>query len=348
LVKNGVILDKQYHTKINKLKELLSQPRNIVILSHKNPDGDAIGSCTGLFHYLKSLNHRVHIIIPNDIPDFLHWIPGCEHITVFKNEKSKAKTYLHQTDVVFYLDFNSVSRIDKIYKEIDQSKITGVMMDHHPNPEQFADIIFSDVTVSATAELVYRIISDIKRNDAWSVDIATGLYVGIMTDTGCFAYNSSNPETFIAVAKLLQTGIDKDGIYSKVYDTYSYERTRLLGHCLKNKLEYFPDLRTGFISITVGELDEYNFQIGDTEGFVNYPLTINNVVFSALFIEKKDKIKISFRSKGSFPVNEFSSNHFNGGGHLNAAGGESNDSLASVLNQFKMLLPTYKDELTKA
>lgn len=338
-------MDKQHTNKINKLKELINQPKRIVILTHKNPDGDAVGSSTGLYHFLVSRGHQVNIIIPNDIPEFLMWVPGCEDIRIHAHNKEEAENIILNAELIFYLDFNSVSRIDKIYKKIKDTDVPSVMIDHHPNPEEFATVVFSDTSASATAELVYHIILEVTGKEKISKNTAIGLFVGIMTDTGCFSYNSSNPLTFRSVANLLQTGIDKDEIYSKVYDNYSFERMRMLGHSLKNKMEYFPQYRTGIISLTARELEEYEYNIGDTEGFVNYPLTIKDVVFSALFIEKKDMVKISFRSKGTFPVNRFSSNHFNGGGHLNAAGGESYDSLANVLNRFKGLLEKYKKDL---
>lgn len=341
-------MDKQYTNKINKLKQLIDQPKQIVILTHKNPDGDAVGSSTGLYHFLVSRGHQVNIIIPNDIPEFLMWVPGCEHIHIHAQNKERTEKIIQDAELIFYLDFNSVSRIDKIYKNIKDTDVPGVMIDHHPNPEYFATVVFSDTTASATAELVYRIILDVTGKEEVSQNIAIGLFVGIMTDTGCFSYNSSNPVTYLAIANLLRTGIDKDDIFSKVYDNYSFQRLRMLGHSLKNKMEYFPEYRTGIISLTARELDEYEYNIGDTEGFVNYPLTIKDVIFSALFIEKKDMVKISFRSKGKFPVNRFSSNHFNGGGHLNAAGGESYESLANVLNRFKGLLEKYKNDLLKS
>jgi bifunctional oligoribonuclease and PAP phosphatase NrnA len=341
-------LDNQYQKNIADLSELLRQPKNVLILSHKNPDGDAVGSSTGLLHFLLSRGHKADIVFPNDIPDFISWLPGCERITIYKHHQKKADDLIDSSELIFFLDFNSSSRIDSLYKKIKTKNIDRVMIDHHPYPENFANITFSDTSVSSTAELVYRIILDVCKKDCLSKESAIGLFVGIMTDTGCFSYNSSNPGTFQAVAHLLQKGIHKDEIYGKVYDNYSFERMRLLGHSLKDKMEFFPGYRTGIISLTRKELYQFDFNIGDTEGFVNYPLTIKRVVFSALFIEKKDMIKISFRSKGTFPVNTFAKKHFNGGGHLNAAGGESKESLAKVLNRFKSLLDEYRDELLKS
>ena len=341
-------MDNQYQKNIDSLNELLCQSKNILILSHKNPDGDAIGSSTGLLHFLESRGHKADIVIPNDIPGFISWLPGCERITVYKHHQKKADNLIMSSELIFFLDFNSSSRIDPLYKNIKGKGIMSVMIDHHPNPENFANIMFSDTSVSSTAELVYRIIMDLCTNDCLSKDAATGLFVGIMTDTGCFSYNSSNPGTFQAIAHLLRKGIHKDEIYSKVYDNYSFQRMRLLGHSLKDKMEYFPEHRTAIISLTNSDLQQFDYTIGDTEGFVNYPLNIKGVIFSALFIEKKDMVKISFRSKGSFPVNTFAIKHFNGGGHLNAAGGESKESLANVLNRFKTLLDDYRDELLKS
>lgn len=336
-----------YNIQIDKVYDLLRKPRKITILSHKNPDGDAIGSCLGLYHFLKSSNHEVKVIIPNEIPEFLMWLPGADNILIFSREKEEAKKIIQESELFFFLDFNSSSRIDKVYKIIKEQDVPVVLIDHHPNPQDIATLTFSDPSVSSTAELVYRVINDLTQNYKLSKEVAECLFVGIMTDTGCFAYNSSSPETYKIVSDFLRTGIDKDDIYNRVYDNYSVDRMRLLGNSLKNKLEYFPEFRTAIISITADELKQHDFKIGDTEGFVNYPLTIKDVVFSALFIEKKQHVKISFRSKGSFPVNEFSSRHFEGGGHTNAAGGEAKDSLANVLKRFRELLPTYKDDLLK-
>jgi phosphoesterase RecJ-like protein len=218
-------------------------------------------------------------------------------------------------------------------------------MDHHPGPQNFTDCILSDTSASSTAELVFRFIQSSGFLPFVDADVATCLYMGMMTDTGCFSYNSSNRNTWETVASLLDYGIDKDAIYYRIYDNFSFSRMQLLGYCLNEKMEYLPAYRTAFIAITRGELEKYDFQVGDTEGFVNYPLSVGGIRFSALFIEREDRIKISFRSKGSFNVNDFSRKYFKGGGHANASGAESYESLEATVKRFRDLLPVHREEL---
>ena len=240
-----------------------------------------------------------------------------------------------------------MSRISIIEDEFKALKTPKVLIDHHPNPEQFADILISDDNCSSTAELVFHVLKSFDNSLEITRPLAESLYTGITTDTGGFSFNSSNPSTFYVVSDLLKSGLDKDFIHDKIYNNYSYNRMRLLGYCLEKKMQYFPEYRTAFMSISKDELEAFNFQIGDTEGFVNYPLSIKGVIFSALFIEKDDLVKASFRSKGTFPTNKFSSENFNGGGHLNAAGGESRSSYEDTIEKFVALLPKYKDLLLK-
>ncbi len=338
--------ENNYNT--DELKDLLDNPpKNIVILTHVNPDGDAMGSSLALYNLLKNAGHNLSVVTPNAYPQFLQWLPGNNSVLVnAENEKAVTKK-IAEAQIIFSIDFNDLGRIKKLGSLVMNSKAYKVVIDHHPSPALFAECIITDISVSSSAELIYRFIQEINFQKFINKDIAACIFTGIMSDTGCFSYNSSNKDTYLTVAELLDYGFNKDEIYYKLYDNFSPERMRLLGYSLDEKMEVFPTYRTAFISLGKDELKKYNFQPGDSESFVNYPLSIRNIRFSALFIEKKDHVKASFRSKGNFAVNEFSKKHFHGGGHLNAAGGESYLTMEQTLQIFRDLLPKYKEELLK-
>lgn len=325
---------------------MLENPgRKIVLVTHINPDGDAMGSSLGLYHILKNAGHDISIIAPNDYPEFLHWLPGNNNVLIYHGRKKTVTEKISKAEIIFGIDFNNFERIKELGNLVNNSNAYKVIIDHHPYQECHADCIISDINVSSTAELVYRFIENIKLNKYLNKEIAICIITGIMADTGCFSHNSSNKNTYITVAKLLDFGFDKDKIYNNLYDNFSKDRMRLLGYSLCEKMEVIDEYNTAVISLKTEELRKYNFRHGDSENFVNYPLSIKDVRFSALFIEKKDHVKISFRSKGKFPANEFAVKHFNGGGHLNAAGGESYTTMEETLQKFKDLLPQYKDGL---
>ncbi|MBN2274404.1 MAG: bifunctional oligoribonuclease/PAP phosphatase NrnA [Bacteroidales bacterium] len=329
-----------------KLQSLISASfGKIVIITHFNPDGDAIGSTLGLQMSLKKAGHTCHVIVPNDFPDFLKWLPGADEIITLPGNEEKIIQHIQSSDILFFVDFNDVRRMKGINEPVTQSQAFKVLIDHHPDPVVEVDCMLSDTNVSSSAELVYRFLQKTTLKDHMDREIALCLFVGIMTDTGCFSYNSSSPDTYFIVADLLCYGIDKDKIYYRIYDSFSSDRMRLLGFCLDKRMEYYPSHRTAMIWLSQKDQEKYNFQIGDSEGFVNYPLSIRGVRFSAFFIEKEDHVKVSFRSKGAFPVNTFSARHFNGGGHRNASGGEIYESLETALDLFRDLLPKYHDEL---
>lgn len=331
------------------IKQLLQQGNsNICILSHVNPDGDAIGSALGLYHILQKAGHTVQVIIPNDIPEFLSWMPGFDKIIIYKRDKQKATDVIKEAGLFYYLDFNHADRLDKMEKLLATYQTFKILIDHHPHPEKIADEIICDAAASSTAELVYQYIQKLELGQYIDRNAAACFFAGIMSDTGCFSYNSSNPETYKVITSLLQYNIDKDGIYAAVYDNFSADRMRLLGYCLAEKMEVYPGLRSAIISITLEEQQKYNFKTGDSEGFVNYPMSIKGIICSVLVTEKKDHVKLSFRSKGSFPVNELAKNHFQGGGHVNAAGGTSYKSLKDTLNNVKSLLLSNKKTLKES
>ncbi|HYX09074.1 MAG TPA: bifunctional oligoribonuclease/PAP phosphatase NrnA [Bacteroidales bacterium] len=329
------------------LKNLLhTNPRKILITTHLNPDGDAIGSVLALYHFLNKLNHEVVVVTPNDFPEFLKWMPGSDNILIYTKRKRTVAELVKKADIIFTLDFNVLNRLGDFEKEIGGAEGLKIMIDHHPDPGDYAKYTFSHTVASSTGELIYHFIKGLSGLDKLDENIATCIYTGIMTDTGSFSYNSSSSETFRIIADLLKFPINKDYIHSSVYDNYSENRMRLMGYCLNKKMIVLKEYNAAFISITSEELKNFNFVIGDTEGFVNLPFSIKGIVFTALFIEKPDHVKLSFRSKGNFSVNDFARSHFEGGGHLNAAGGESKLSLDEAVKKFRDLLPEYKNQLS--
>lgn len=329
-------------------KDLLTRnirsAKHILIITHQNPDGDAIGSSLGLFHALKNFGLNPLVVVPNDFPAFLKWMPGSDTILVYERQKEVIKTILAENPFIFYLDFNDITRIGKMQNSIEKSNGFGVLVDHHPYPEGFANIVISDISVSSTAELVFKLVQEVFGSQFINKSVAECLYTGIMTDTGSFSYNSSRPETYEILSQLLSHGIDKDSIYSMVYDNFSADRLKLLGYCLDQKMVVLSEFGAAYISLTNEEKKKYNFQPGDSEGFVNYPLSVGGVFFSAFFMENGKRVKISFRSKGNFPVNHFASKYFQGGGHRNAAGGESDLPLDKTIERFVELIKVYFED----
>ncbi len=335
---------------IPSIKALLSTPKNIVIVPHKNPDGDAMGSTLGLYHYLKSYGHNAIVIAPNDYPDFLKWLPGDDTVLKFESQQDQSKTLIDKADVIFTLDFNAFHRAGQSMAEaLETSKATKLMIDHHQQPDDYATYTYSDVSMSSTCEMVYNFIEMLGDADKIDDIIATCLYIGIMTDTGSFRFAATTSRTHQVIGHLIDKGADNSQIHNNIYDTNSYSRLQLLGKALQN-LKVIPELRTAYITLSQTELDEFKFKKGDTEGFVNYALSLKGIIFAAIFIESKkdDIIKISLRSKGEFSVNEFSRAHFHGGGHTNAAGGRSETNMPSTIDKFISILPNYKEELSQA
>ena len=335
---------------INKAAAILGdKSKKVAIIPHHNPDGDAIGSAMGLAQVLSNSGQNTVVIFPNDYPDYYNWMEIKSDILFYNTKKNRAKNALASSDTLICLDFNDSSRVgESLQKRIAEFEGVKILIDHHPDPKEFCDVILSNTLYSSTAEMVFDFVSETGLKNFLDKNAAECLYTGIMTDTGSFSHNISNPNTFNVVAELLGFGVNADEIHSKVYHNFSADRMKLLGYCLNNKMEVFPEYHSAVISISQEELKTFNFQPGDTEGFVNYPLSIGGVVFSALFIEKEDHVKASFRSKGSFAANRFSAEHYNGGGHRNAAGGEANETLEISVRRFKQLLPAYLHQLKDA
>lgn len=331
---------------ITSIKSIIAGDKlNVVIVPHENPDGDAIGSALGLGEILSEYGHSVDIISPNDYPGFLKWFSSEVNVIIYGNNKKEAKAAINNADVLICVDFNDASRAGILENKILKFSKTKILIDHHPNPTYFCDYTISEPPYSSTAELVFDLIHAIGLESSISKKSAEALYTGILTDTGSFSHNTKRPNTFKVVSELMKFGIDTDKIQSGVFHNYSASRMKLLGYCLSEKMQVFPEYRSAVITISKEELKQFDFKPGDTEGFVNYPLSIKGIVFSVLFIEKEDSVKASFRSKGNFPTNKVAKEYFNGGGHLNASGGESKLSLSKTLDKFTQLLPRFENLL---
>lgn len=327
------------------LKSLLSEPKRIVLLPHRNPDGDAIGSTLAMRLYLSKLGHSCEVISPNDFPKFLKWMEGAKDIQIAEYNPGHSRRTIEKAELIFLLDFNTTARIDEVGEWLDRSEAPKVLIDHHQEPDQF-DFMYSDVEMPATCQMVYKFIEAMGHLDLIDVSLAECIYTGILTDTGGFRYRTTSAETHRIVANLLEKGLNLDKIYNEVYDNQSVGRLKLLGVTL-DSLIAMPDYRTAYMKLTRAEQADYGMQKGDTEGFVNYGLGINNNVLSVFFIEdqQQDFIKISFRSKGGFDVNQFARKHFNGGGHISAAGGRSDLGMEETIEKFVKILEGYKQEL---
>lgn len=326
---------------------LLSTPKKIAIIPHKNPDGDAIGSTLALWHYLKSKGHEAVVLAPNDFPKFLKWMPGAESVLNFEKENTQAKNLLHNAEIIFTLDFNHLGRVGQMTEHLEKASATFVMVDHHQEPSDYAKIMYSDVHMSSTCEMVYHLLDYLAATDEITAEMANCIYTGIMTDTGSFKFNATTSTTHRIIADLIDKGANNTAIHSHIYDTNSPSRLHLLGCALKNMV-ILEAYNTTYITLSQEELDQYKFTKGDTEGFVNYGLTLENIRFAVIFIENKEEgiLKISFRSTGVFDVNNFARQFFNGGGHTNAAGGKSDFSIAKTTSYFESLLPQFKTALT--
>ena len=334
--------------KIDHFTKWFERADKIVIVSHVSPDGDAIGSSLGLAQFLDSQDKTVNVIVPNAFPDFLKWMPGSKDILLYDRYKEFADKLINEADIICCLDFNSLKRIEEMADSVATSPARKILIDHHLYPEDFCRIVISHPEISSTSELVFRLIcrmgyfSDISREGAECI------YTGRMTDTGGFTYNSNNREIYFIISELLSKGIDKDDIYRKVYNTYSESRLRLMGYVLSN-MKVYREYNSALISLTKEEQGKFDYIKGDSEGFVNIPLSIKNVRFSCFLREDTERriIKISLRSVGTFPCNKLAAEFFNGGGHLNASGGEFTGTMAEAKQVFEEALKKYKTLLTE-
>ena len=320
---------------IQELKERLATPKKIVILPHRNPDGDALGSTLALNFFLIQKGHNVKVVSPNDYPSFLKWLPGEVDVLKYNQTPKLVRDFIREADLIFTLDFNALTRIEDLTNIVKNATGEKIMIDHHEAPEDYAKLKYSDPSMSSTCEMVYNVIKSID-NRAFTKEIASCLYTGIMTDTGSFRFSSTTAETHKVIAHLVEVGADGTEIHQNIYDSSSFKRLKLLGLTLSNLVK-IPHLPVVFMTLTQNELESCNYKKGDTEGFVNYGLTLNNVIFSCIMIESEieGKIKMSFRSQGDFSVNDFARTYFSGGGHHNAAGGMSMDNMKATVALFK-------------
>lgn len=324
------------------LKELLAVPKKITIVPHRNPDGDAMGSTLGLYHFLLQQQHDVVVISPNEFPDFLAWLPDSDKVLIFEKDIQNCTERIHQSEIIFTLDFNALHRVgDVMQKALEVVSTTFVMIDHHQLPDNYAKFTYSDTKIGSTCEMVYHFIHQLGGENLINKTVATCIYTGIVTDSGSFRFPLTTSTTHRVVADLLDKGVDNPKIHNLLFDTSSYNRLQLLGRALQN-MKLLPEYKTSYITLSQDELDQFGFEKGDTEGIVNYGLSLKGFDFTAIFIENKEEgiIKISFRSQGNFDVNQFSRNHFNGGGHINAAGGKSFGTMEETINQFIAILAT--------
>jgi len=328
---------------IQAIQLLLATPKKIAIIPHRGPDGDAMGSTLALYHFLLKNNHQPTVIAPNDFPDFLAWLPGSETVKIFEKDTENCTKILEEAELIFTLDFNAFHRTGDMEHTLVKLTAPFIMIDHHQKPDDYAAYTYSDTTYGSTCEMIYNFISFLNKKGDLDKTIATCIYTGILTDSGSFRFPGTTGNTHRIIAELIDLGVENTQIPVLLFDNSSYSRLQLLGRALQN-MKVFEEHKTYYTSLTQEELDSFNYVKGDTEGIVNYGLSIKGIVFTAIFIENKDEkiIKISFRSQGGFDVNQFARDHFNGGGHSNAAGGRSDLPMEETLKKFEDLVTNLK------
>lgn len=327
--------------KLDIISSYIARYEKIAITCHVSPDGDAIGSTLGLCHFLKGMGKQATVVIPDMPPRNLIFLPGTRDIVIYTQTAEKAEATLKDAELIFALDFNALNRIDKLSTPFQEATAKKVLIDHHLYPEDFCDVTVSHPKISSTSELIFRLIYQMGAFDKMSLASAEAIYTGMMTDTGNFTYNSNDPEIYYIVAELVKMGVNKDRIYTLVCNTQTANKLMLNSYAICHKMELFPEYGAAMISLTRAEMEQYKFQKGDCDGLVNVPLSIKGIRFSAFIREDRNYIKVSLRSQGKFPVNTIAENHFNGGGHLNAAGGEFYGTIEEAIACFKEILPTY-------
>lgn len=328
---------------IQAIQLLLASPKKIAIIPHRGPDGDAMGSTLGLYHFLLKNNHQPTVIAPNDFPEFLAWLPGSETVKIFEKDTENCTRILEEAELIFTLDFNAFHRTGEMEHTLAKLTAPFIMIDHHQKPDDYAAYMYSDTSFGSTCEMIYNFISFLGKKEDLDKTIATCIYTGILTDSGSFRFPGTTGNTHRIIAELIDLGVENTQIPVLLFDNSSYSRLQLLGRALQN-MKVFEQHKTSYTTLTQAELDAFNYIKGDTEGIVNYGLSIKGIVFTAIFIENKDEkiIKISFRSQGGFDVNQFARDHFNGGGHSNAAGGRSEATMEETVKKFEDLVHKLK------
>jgi phosphoesterase RecJ-like protein len=324
---------------IQAIQLLLATPKKIAIIPHRGPDGDAMGSTLALYHFLLKNNQHPVVVSPNEFPDFLAWMPGSETVKIYEKDKENCTKILEEAELIFTLDFNALHRVGEMEQVLEKLTAPFIMIDHHQLPDGYATYTYSDTAFGSTCEMVYNFISFLDKKQDIDKTIATCIYTGILTDSGSFRFPKTTGTTHRIIAELIDLGVENTVIPTLLFDNSSYNRLQLLGRALQN-MKVMMDHKTSYTSLTQEELNSFHYIKGDTEGIVNYGLSIKGVVFTAIFIENKEEgiIKISFRSQGNFDVNQFARDHFQGGGHSNAAGGKSETSMEETLLKFESLV----------
>jgi len=328
---------------IQAIKFLLATPKKIAIIPHRNPDGDAMGSTLGLYHFLLKNNHHPIVVSPNEFPDFLAWLPGSETVKIFEKDKKNTTKILEEAELIFTLDFNALHRVGEMEKVLEKLTVPFVMIDHHLSPDAYATVTYSDTAFGSTCEMLYHFISFLGKKSEIDKTIGTCIYTGILTDSGSFRFPKTTGTTHRIIADLIDLGVENSEIPALLFDNSSFGKLQLLGRALQN-MKVLAEHKTAYTTLSQKELDGFEHVKGDTEGIVNYGLSIKGIVFAAIFIENVEEkiIKISFRSQGDFDVNLFAREHFKGGGHCNAAGGKSETSMEETVKKFENLVSKLK------
>ena len=324
---------------IQEVQLLLSTPKKIAIIPHRGPDGDAMGSTLALYHFLLKNNHEAVVVSPNEFPDFLAWMPGSETVKIFEKDKQNCTKILDEAELIFTLDFNALHRTGEMEHVLAKLKAPFIMIDHHQKPDDYATVTYSDTTFGSTCEMIYNFISFLGKKDQIDKTVGTCIYTGILTDSGSFRFPKTTGNTHRIVAELIDLGVENTEIPTLLFDNSGFERLQLLGRALQN-MKVIAEHKTAYTTLTQDELNSFNYVKGDTEGIVNYGLQIKGIHFAAIFIENKEEkiIKISFRSQGDFDVNQFARDYFHGGGHRNAAGGKSEETMEETIEKFENLV----------
>ncbi len=332
---------------INEIYQQITSPKQIVITMHQKPDGDAMGSTLGLYHFLLQFGHNITVISPTNWASFLNWMPGCKSVLDYERDTEKSNGIIDKADWIFCLDFNTISRTKRMEDKLTKATAKRILIDHHQEPQMDAFAYgVSDISKSSTAEMVYDFIIDSGFTDKINKDVATCLYAGVMTDTGSFRFPSSSACVHRMIADLKEKGLEHSIIHEALFDNFSENRFRFIGNVLLNRMEVFYEYNTALIAIPQADLIKYDIKTGDTEGLVNFPLSIEGIKLAAIIIDRGEERKCSFRSKGQFDVNTFARKYFNGGGHYNAAGGSSKESLEAAVLEFKKAMKENSDQLS--
>ena len=338
----------QFDTFFERFDAVIQSPKRMVLACHVNPDGDAVGSVLAMAEFLKRFGHKVKMVVANDFPDFLHWMPNDKEFLVFEKDPDACKSAIAEAECIIMLDFNSLSRSGILHNEIGKTRCPRILVDHHRDPDESQFYcLYSSTCVSSASEIVTEIILHFGK-EYLTESISTNLLVGLMTDTGSFAHSIYHPRTFDLVSILVEKSMPYTYIHQLVYDTMSENRLRLLGFSINNRMEVLDEYNTAIIALSKSDLDSFNYQVGDTEGVVNFPLSMQKIKMAVLVTERQDQIRLSFRSKGDFSVHELANKHFKGGGHTNAAGGTLTCSFEEAVALLKSVLPEYKELLNKA